>query len=176
LGPMDITVWLLNLGILAVVLETDLGRRRIGPLRLLRPFLAAVAIVPFFLHGVAAAGNGLALEIIGTLSGLAIGVGAASLMDVERDALTGRAYSRAGIAYALLWAGVTAARLGFAYGAQHMFGAELGTFMRTHAISRDALTASLIFMALAAVLARTSLLAARALRVPAAPDHPALLR
>ena len=38
-------VWLLNLIVFAVVLEADLGRRKIGWFRVLRPLISTAAIV-----------------------------------------------------------------------------------------------------------------------------------
>jgi hypothetical protein len=161
---VSLSVWILNLLILAAVLESDLGRRRIGPIRLLRPVLTAGAIVPFFLHGIVTGGNGAVLEIAASAVGIVIGVGAAALMRVEYDSANRRSYSRAGLPYALLWVSVAAGRLFFAYGSQHMFGPQLGRFMHTHLISVEALTAALILMAVAMVVTRTAALWFRATR------------
>jgi hypothetical protein len=96
--------------ILTMVLISDLGTREATALRLLRPFIAAAVVVPFFAKAVVTSGHGLLLEVAGAAARAVVGVLAACLRG-RRDQQAGTVTSHAGTAYAAIWVLVSAARL-----------------------------------------------------------------
>jgi hypothetical protein len=154
---------IVNAAVLIAVLEADLGpHRKIGRMRIVRPLLLTGAIVPLYLTALTTHGTGLTLEIAGAVAGLLLGLLATLLMTVYRSPKTGKPVSRAGAGYAGVWVAVIGARAAFSYGSSHWFRAQLGTWMNNHDVSVDAITNTLILMAVAMVLTRTIGMAARA--------------
>jgi hypothetical protein len=152
---MPTSALILSAAILIGVFTSDLGRRKVGSHRLLRPLLIAGSAGALYLTGFASSGSGLALELAGAGAGAALGLLVARLMRVESDSRSGVAVSQAGAGYALLWIAVVGARLVFIYGSQHWFSAALGSWMLAHHVTADALTDALVLMALAMTTTRT---------------------
>ena len=73
---MPANVWILNLVVLGVVLEADLGRRKIGWFRLVRPLLSAILICPLFLDSVPTDSHDVALQAVGIGVGVLLGLAA----------------------------------------------------------------------------------------------------
>lgn len=157
---------IVNGAVLVSVLATDLGpARKVGRMRILRPLIVAAVIVPLFARSPAGHGTALALEIAGTAAGMLLGLAAAALIRVHRSPTTGKAVSRAGYGYAALWTAVIAARAAFSYGAVHWFPTQLVNWGVAHQVTVDALTDTLVFMAIAMLVTRTLGLAAKAARL-----------
>jgi hypothetical protein len=186
---MPANVWLLNLIVLGVLLESDLGRRPIGWFRVLRPLVTTVLIVPLFLDTIPANGHNVVLQVVGAAVGVLLGLAAHVFISVYHgparpaqgwlarfgrtgqgtdgqhtgnQGTAGRPYSRAGAGYAAFWAVIFAGRLLFIYGTIHWFPASLGQFLVTHQLSGAGLANALIFMAVTMALARSALLGVRA--------------
>jgi hypothetical protein len=165
---MPAKVWLFNLIVLAVILEADLGRRKIGWFRVLRPLIASAAALALFTTSVPTSGHNLALQAAGVGTGVVLGLAAHLFVTVGFDPAKstkggtgGRAVSWAGFGYATFWVVVFGARLAFIYGTVHWFPRPLGQFLAAHQLSGAALTDALLFMAIAMALARSALLAVR---------------
>ncbi|HEX4789422.1 MAG TPA: hypothetical protein VH372_13220 [Actinospica sp.] len=153
---------IINGAVLAATLHGDVGTRKIGPFRVLRPFLIAGAIIPLFISPLTTHGTGLTLELAGTLAGIVGGLAAMALTKVYRSPETGRPVSKAGWPYALLWILVIGARAFFSYGCFHLFPTQLAHWCQTNQVTGDAITDALILMAVAMVVVRTLGLAVRA--------------
>jgi hypothetical protein len=184
---MTTSVLILQLAVLGVVLESDLGRRKVGWFRVLRPVIAVVLIVPFFFTSLPTSGHDLLLQGAGALTGILLGLFCMSPWFVSvgwepawrgrfgRSKPRGAAVSQAGAGYAAVWIVVTAVRLWFAYASQHEFPHQLGQFLVAHQLSATALTNAFIFLSIGMDLFRSVLLYGRARRVrrpavAAAPD------
>jgi hypothetical protein len=146
---------MVNLFVLAIVLQADLGQRKVGWLRMVRPLAAALVIVPFFVQSPQTSGNGLLFEVIATAAGVILGtIAGFGFMRVGVNA-QGRLTSKAGIAYAAFWTLVIGARILFSYGAYNWYGQALGHWMFSSRITVDGLTDGLIFLALAMAFSRS---------------------
>ncbi|WP_269855252.1 hypothetical protein [Streptomyces sp. RPT161] len=167
---MTANIVILQLAILTVVLESDLGRRKIGWFRVVRPIVGVTLIVPFFFTSLPTGGNDLLLQGVGALTGAALGLFSVCPLLVSVDyqpdwrrrwprtsptSGSPAAVSRSGAGYAVVWIAVTAARLGFAYGAQHIFPVGLGVFLTTNHLSDAGLTNGFIFLSVAMSLFRS---------------------
>jgi hypothetical protein len=153
---MPTSIWMVNLFVLGVVLQADLGQRKVSWLRMLRPLAAGLLIVPLFVQSPQSSGDGLFFEVIAAVAGVLLGtIAGFGFMRVGVDA-GGRLISKAGIAYAAFWILVIGARILFSYGAYNWYGQALGQWMFSNQITVDGLTDGLIFLALAMAFSRSA--------------------
>jgi hypothetical protein len=157
---MSVSVWIVNLVVLAVVLQADLGRKKITRFRLIRPLVLGAAIAGFYIGGMVGTGTSLWLELGGVGAGIVLGLGASALMRVYSDD-DGNPWSLAGPSYAGLWMVVVGARLWFGYAANHSLRIPVGTWMYLHHVTSAVIVDAFIFMAIAMVLTRTASLFVR---------------
>jgi hypothetical protein len=151
-------------GLATLIIATQIGRRQLTARRLLLPFLAAGIVAYHYLHGVPTVGGDLDFEVSLSVAGALCGLLAGGLMGVERDEETGRIVTEAGIAYAALWVIVFGGRLAFAWAASNLWSHQVAQFSLQHAITGSAAwTAAFVLMALSMVVARTAVVAMRAL-------------
>jgi hypothetical protein len=154
------SAWIINLVVLAAVLEADLGTRAITWFRLARPVLLAGVIIAFEIK----TGGRLDLELALAALGIVLGLAAGAIFRVFRDA-DSVARSTAGAGYAALWIAIIGARLAVAYLAKN--DRRFQVWLYAHQITSAALTDALIFMAAGLLLARTGALLVRSARLPA---------
>ncbi|MBO0841318.1 MAG: hypothetical protein J2O49_10925, partial [Sciscionella sp.] len=121
-----------------------------------------IALVGYFgwkyLHGLTLSTPTVLTAATGAAIGLAAGAVVLATITVERDHGTGRIYTRAGIAYFLVWFVVLAARVVFLLLAENSrsFQRNLGEFMLRNHLDSSAIAAFFILMALAMVLLRSA--------------------
>jgi len=165
---MSVSVWIVNLVVLAVVLEADLGHKKISRFRLIRPLVLGAVVAAFYIGGIVGTGTSLWLELGGVGAGIVLGLAASALMRVYADA--GRKpWSLAGPAYAALWVAVVGARLWFGYASNHSLRIPVGTWMFLHHVTSAVMVDAFIFMAIAMVLTRTASLFVRSRTLRGAP-------
>ena len=159
---MSTAQYALNVGLLAYILASNLGTRRVTRARMALPVALVVVAGWTFLRDVPTLGNDVQLELVGAGVGALLGVLAGVLVKVRQDA-SGTLVAHAGAAYAALWVAVIGGRVAFAYGAEHWFPVAIGRFSMSHRITgADAWTAAFVLMALTMVLVRVMVTAAQA--------------
>lgn len=162
---MTVTDYLLNGALVALVVLQIRGRRMTTRMLLL-PVVAVGIVAVDFLHSVPTAGNDLVLIMAGALCGLVLGTACGLATRVFRRT-DGIPIAKAGAIAALLWVVGVGARVAFALYATHGGGDAIGRFGIAHQItSPEAWATCLVLMAIAEVVSRTAVLAAKQHRLP----------
>ncbi|MBV9100363.1 MAG: hypothetical protein JOZ46_12520 [Candidatus Dormibacteraeota bacterium] len=164
---MNLTEWILNFGILAVMLS-QFGEHTATRRRLVLPLVIVAIVAVNFLPGTPTVGNDVAFEASGVAIGLLLGALAGAAVRV-RVGSAGQVTLTAGWAYAVLWTAVIGGRMLFALWASGPGSHAVAAFSMTHAITGAAWTSFFVLMALAMIGTRTALilLAKQRLSAPA---------
>lgn len=155
---MEMAFLVLNLAILAITLESDLGVRKIRWFRVLRPAVSALIAVPFFFKGIDTSHWGLLLDAVALALGLGLGYGACLLMSFRIAPAERQPRTRAGWRYALAWSTVSGLKILLTYAATTWFPRDVGRFMAAHQLTPNTIRAAFIFLALGSPLARPAYL------------------
>ncbi|MCX4524087.1 MULTISPECIES: hypothetical protein [unclassified Streptomyces] len=157
--------------ILAVILATDSGNRRITAVRIAGPTLVAVLVTGACVHSFPTAGNDTSLHLAAIGVGVICGLVASSLLTAHRDP-AGDIRSTGGFGHAAVWVLLCGVQIVFAYGCEHWFRARMDRFTTDYQLSgSEVLVSSLALMSLSMVTARAAVLLSRlrAVRTATAP-------
>lgn len=160
---MSLEDYALNLLLIALVVR-QLRGKKLTTFGLLWPVAIVVYAAITYLRGIPTSGNDLVLVVAGGLVGAMLGCGCALTTNVFRNE-AGTVIGKATGVAAALWIAGTGARMVFALYAENGGGNAIARFGVEHHITGAApWTAALILMALAEVIGRTIILAARSWR------------
>lgn len=166
---MSTSQYLLNLGLLAYVLISNVGTRVVTKRRFTLPVVLVTFAGYTYLKSMPTGPGDVRLELLGAIAGITLGGVAAAFVRHHRDE-AGRLAMTAGAGFAAVWVLVILGRIAFAFGATHLFGQQIGRFSVEHQISgAGAWTAAFVIMALAMVLTRVAYSAWRITVVAALP-------
>lgn len=168
---MNTFEWTLNCTLLGWVLLRNLGTKPVNGRVLALPLVLVAVACAFYLRSIPTAGNDLALEVIGAVTGLVLGFAATAVTRVRAQA-DGQVTVSAGAAFAAIWILAIGGRIAFAELATHAWGPAVGRFSMEHAITgADAWRTCFVLMAVCMVGGRvlsTAAAARRARRATAA--------
>ena len=142
--------------IFALMMGTQFGRREYSVRRVLLP-LAAIAYFGYtYLRDLPTSGNAIWLYAAGVLIGLLFGAWATVTTGVEKDASTGRLYTRTGAGFVVAWLVAMGVRVAFVYAVENVssFRDHVGTFMVDHQLVEGAIAPFFVLMALTTVVSR----------------------
>ena len=165
---MNINMYVIN-AVLVLMVIRQIREQQLDLRALAVPVLAVGCAAVFFLHSVPGGGNDIALELICTSAGAAMGA-VGGLATRLRRGVDGRPLGRAGWLAASMWIGGVGARMAFAFAATNGAGPAIARFSIAHHITgSDAWVAALVMMALADVLTRLVVVYLRGRRLAGGP-------
>ena len=162
MSPLQQSI-LISGSIFALVMLTQYGRRAYNLHSLIRPLLMSAGFGYFYVKGAPTSTADIVVYAVGAGIGVALGVVSYLLTRVEREP-SGVVKTVTGYGFVGVWLLAVAVRITFIALAEHnaTFRLHLGTFMAGHGIVEAAIAPFFVLMALAMVLSRVGLVAAKA--------------
>ena len=159
-------IYLIN-ALLILLVVRQIREHQLDLRALAVPVLAVAAAAVMFLHALPGGGSDLALDLLCTSAGAAMGA-IGGLATRLRPGPDGRPLGRAGVLAASMWIAGVGARMVFYFAATHGAGPAIAAFSVAHHITGSAAwTAALVMMALADVLTRLAVVWMRGRRLTA---------
>lgn len=153
-----VTSLIISGSLLAVMVLSQFGRREYTWHKVLLP-LASVGYFGYhYLHDMPTVGNAVWLYAAGVVIGAVFGVWATVTTGVEKDATTGKLYTRAGAGFVIALAVAVGVRVLFVYSVENVSGFrdQVVPFMINHQLVEGSIAPFFVLMALTTVLSRVA--------------------
>jgi nitrate reductase gamma subunit len=158
-----ITSLVISGSIFAVVMLSQFGRREYTWRKVLIPLAFLGYFGYTYLHDLPTAGNAAWLYLTGVLIGLLFGTWASATTGVEKDAQSGKLYTRTGGGFVVAWLVAMGLRVAFVYAVENVssFRDQVGTFMLSHQLVEGSIAPFFVLMALTTVVSRIAVIRLR---------------
>jgi hypothetical protein len=162
-----VTSLVISGSIFAVMMLSQFGRREYTWHKVLLPLVSVGYFGYHYLSGMPTVGNAMWLYAAGVLIGLGFGAWATVTTRVEKDARTGKLYTRTGAGFVWAWLVAMSLRIAFVYSVENVssFRDQVGTFMMSHQLVEAAIPPFFVLMALTTVVSRIAAIRIRTSRV-----------
>ena len=158
-----VTSLVISGSIFAVMMLSQFGRREYTWHKVLLPLVSVGYFGYHYLSGMPTVGNAMWLYAAGVLIGLGFGVWATVTTGVEKDAQTGKLFTRTGAGFVVAWLVAMGLRVAFVYSVENVssFRDHVGTFMINHQLVEGSIAPFFVLMALTTVVSRIAAIRVR---------------
>jgi hypothetical protein len=158
-----VTSLVISGSIFAVMVLSQFGHREYSWHKVLLPLVSVGYFGYHYLSGLPTVGNAVWLYAAGVVLGLLFGWWATVTTGVEKDATTGKLYTRTGAGFVIAWLVAMVLRVAFVYSVENVssFRDHVGTFMMNNQLVEGSIAPFFVLMALTTVVARIAAIRVR---------------